>query len=423
MVIISQDDVAAFVSSNPSIEEVSELNAHELRLICEYYGVVISSSASKVKLFNAVRSQLFGDSVDVGSREDHGEASQVNVAESRSVNDELRLLESQIKLKEVGIRQAEAEAKAKEADSETLRLRSWTRSPPNGASKFSAYTCSFCGKPGHKAEFCWTRLQPNTGKPAMIVTEEANTSPVGVMAGLSKADSMPIALVSTQVEESFGKDPDVGTFRPFLSQGTVEVDGVETPVIIFRDSGCLQTLIKEDVVASRKTDKYVVLGSLWGQGVAPLVLVRVKSSCFSGIANVACVQELPVAGVDLILGNDLAGGQMGNVTPPPVLRERPESTAELQQLEDDMPGVFPLCAVTRSMSMTNDHNVTPDVDDSLSLEGLFANPIASQDISSVVNAVTGRVALIAAQEQDDSLRLLFDQVSDSANDSGPTTRY
>ncbi|KAG7156755.1 hypothetical protein Hamer_G006769, partial [Homarus americanus] len=324
--------------------------------------------ASKVKLFNAVRSQLFGDSVDVGLREDHGEASQVNVAESRSVNDELRLLESQIKLKEVGIRQAEGEAiakrvgirqaeaeakakgaevKAKEADSENLRLR---------------------------------------------------IQLVGVMARLSKADSMPIGLVYTKGEaresavsvlasrdfdlfqESFAKDPDVGM---------AEVDGVETPVTILRDSGCLQTLIKE------------------------------------GIANVACVHELPVAGVDLILGNDLAGGQMGNVTPPPVLRERPESTTELQQLEDDMPGVFPLCAVTRSMSMTmtNDYIVTPDVDDSLSLERFFANPIVSQDISSAVNAVTGRVALIAAQEQDDSLRLLFDQVSDSANDSGPTTRY
>ncbi|KAG7168043.1 hypothetical protein Hamer_G018486 [Homarus americanus] len=159
------------------------------------------------------------------------------------------------------------------------------------------------------------------------------------MADLSKADSMPIGLVFTKGEvqksavsvlasrdfdpfqESFAKDPDVGTFRPFLSQGTVEVDGVETPVTILRDSGCLQTLIKEGVVAARKTDKYVVLGSLWGQGVAPLVLVRVKSFCFSGIANVACVHELPVAGVDLILGNDLAGGQMGNVTPPPVLRE------------------------------------------------------------------------------------------------------
>ncbi|KAG7154267.1 hypothetical protein Hamer_G026308, partial [Homarus americanus] len=304
-----------------------------------------------------------------------GEASRVNVAESRSVNDELHLLESQIKLKEaeakakeVVIRQEEAEAKAKE-----VGIR-------------------------HKAEFCWTRLQPNTDKQAMIVTAEANTSPVGVMAGLSKADSIPIALVSTKGEaresavsvlasqdfdlfqESFAKDPDVGTFHPILSQGTVEVDGVETPVTILRDSGCLQTLIKE------------------------------------GIANVACVHELPVAGVDLILGNDLAGGQMGNVTPPPVLRERPESTAKLQQLEDDMPGVFPLCAVTRSMSVTNDHNVTPDVDDSLSLEGLFANPIASQDISSAVNAVTGRVASIAR-------RFITALVSDSANDSGPTTRY
>ncbi|KAG7164150.1 hypothetical protein Hamer_G014280, partial [Homarus americanus] len=279
--------------------------------------------------------------------------------------------------------------------------RSWTRSPPNGASKFSTYACSYRGKPGRKAEFCWTRLQPNTGKPAMIITEETNTSPVGVMPGLSKADSMPTGLISTKGE--FWKDPDVGTFRPFLSQGTVEVNGVETHVTILRDSVCLQTLIKEGDVAARKTDKYVVLGSLWGQGVA-LVVVRVKSSCFSGIANIACVHELPVAGVDLILGNDLAGDQMGNATPPPVLRERPESTTELQQLEDDMPGVFPLCAVTRSMSMTNDHNVTPDVDDSLYLEGLFANPIASQDISSAVNAVTGRVALIAVQEQDDSLR-------------------
>ncbi|KAG7168647.1 hypothetical protein Hamer_G027788, partial [Homarus americanus] len=341
----------------------------------------------------AVRKGKGGDSVDVSLREDHGEATQVNVVESRSVTDELRLLESQIKLKEaeaiarrVVIRQAEAEAKAKE-----VGIR-------------------------HKAEVCWTRLQLNTGKPAMIVTEETSTSPVGVMADLSKADSMPIGLVFTKGEVRVSA-VSVLASRDFdlFQESTVEVDGVETPVTILRDLGCLQTLIKESVVAARKTGKYVVLGSLWGQGVAPLVSVRVKSSCFSGIANVACVHEMLVAGVDLILGNDLAGGQMGNVTPPPVLREKPESTAELQQLEDDMPGVSLLCAVTRSMSMTNDHNVTPVVDDSLSLEGLFANPIASQDISSAVNAVTGRVALIAAQEQDDSFWLLFD--------SGHTTRY
>ncbi|KAG7174176.1 hypothetical protein Hamer_G003074, partial [Homarus americanus] len=294
--------------------------------------------------------------------------------ESRSVTDELRLLESQIKLKEVGIRQVEAEAKAKEAEAIAKR------------EELDAYG----GKPVHKAEVCRTRLQLNTGKPAMIVTEETNTSPVGVMADLSKADSMPIGLVFTKGE---------------VWRVQFRYSPHETLILSRRVLRRTQTLVpfvpfchKARVVAARKTDKYVVLGSLWGQGVAPLVLVHVKSSCFSGIANVTCVHELPVAGVDLILGNDLAGGQMGNVTPPPVLREKPESTVELQQLKDDMPDVFPLCAVTRSMSMTNDHNVTPVVDDSLSLEGLFANPIASQDISSAVNAMTRRVALIAAQE-------------------------
>ncbi|KAG7165813.1 hypothetical protein Hamer_G030069, partial [Homarus americanus] len=283
------------------------------------------------------------------------------------------------------MRQAEAEAKAKVAEAKVQRTfspslhrarqgntnngnfvrnnfvherRSWTRSPPNGASKFS--------------NLLVVSVESRVIRRIFVGQDCSQISAVSVFA------SRDFDLF----QESFAKDPDVGTFRPFLSQGTVEVDGVETPVTILRDSGCLQTLIKEGVVAARKTDKYVVLGSLWSQGAAPLYL-----------------SSLLVARVDLTLCNDLAGGQMGNVTPPPVLRERPESTAELQQLEDDMPGVFPLCAVTRSI------------------------PIASQDISSAVNAVTGRVALIAAQEQDDSLRISFDQESDSANDSGPTTRY
>ncbi|KAG7157169.1 hypothetical protein Hamer_G010010, partial [Homarus americanus] len=331
-------------------------------------------------------------------------------------NDELRLLESQIKLKEIGIRQAEAEAiakrceirqavaeaKAKEADSENLRL----------CMKLGGAGCVryLIGRPNLLhilvvtvesqviRQVCWTRLQLNTGKPAMIVTEETNTSPVGVMADLSKADSMPIGLIFTK-----------GEVRESAVSVLASRDFDPSQENFAKNPDVVSKLSSKSVVAARKTDKYVVLGSLWGQGVAPLVLVRVKSSCFSGIANIACVHELPVAGGDLILGNDLAGGQMGNVTPPPVLREKPESTAELQQLEDDMPGVSPLC----------DHNVTSVVDDSLSSKGLFANPIASQDISSAVIAVTGRVALIAAEEQDDSLRLLFH----SANDSGYTTRY
>ncbi|KAG7160357.1 hypothetical protein Hamer_G001577, partial [Homarus americanus] len=104
-------------------------------------------------------------------------------------------------------------------------------------------------------------------------------------------------------------DPFPGEFtkdrRWYLSsgmQGTVEVDGVETLLTILTDSGCLK-LIKEGVVAARKATTVV-----WD-------CPRVKVASSFGIANVACVHELPVAGVDLILSNDLAGGQMGERNP------------------------------------------------------------------------------------------------------------
>ncbi|KAG7172011.1 hypothetical protein Hamer_G000983, partial [Homarus americanus] len=182
----------------------------------------------------------------------------------------------------------------------------------------------FCGKPSHKAYFCWTRPQPNKVKHERL---QFRFSPHETL------------IFSRRV---LGRTQTLVPFVPFCHKARH-----------YFETGCLQTLIKEGVVAVRKTDKT----SFW----APF-----------GVK----VQLLWFFRVDLILGNDL-----------------------LQQLEDDMP------------------------DNSLSLEGRFANPIASQDISSAVNAVTGRVALIAAQEQEVSLRLLFDLVSDSANDSGPTTRY
>ncbi|KAG7173476.1 hypothetical protein Hamer_G029686, partial [Homarus americanus] len=156
----------------------------------------------------------------------------------------------------------------------------------------------FRGKPGHKAYFCWTRPQPN--------------------------------------KESFGKDhPDVGgTFRPFLSQGTVEVDGVETPPYV------------SSLLVAKEWTSYSV--------------------------TICC-----------------------------------------NSLQMICPAFSLVCC---DSFFVNDHNVTPDVDNSLSLKGRFANPIVSQDISSAV-------ALIAAQEQQVSLRLFFDLMSDSANDSGPTTTY
>lgn len=46
--------------------------------------------------------------------------------------------------------------------------------------------------------------------------------------------------------------------------------------------------------------------------------------------------DLRLQGVDLIVGNDLAGSKIGEFSPPPVLQERPEASAVLQQLKTNM---------------------------------------------------------------------------------------
>ncbi|KAG7158146.1 hypothetical protein Hamer_G008762, partial [Homarus americanus] len=221
--------------------------------------------------------------------------------------------------------------------------RSWTRLPPNGASKFSTNPVE---SQVIRQSFAEQGCSWNTGKPAMIITEETNTSPVGVMAGLSKADSMPIGLISTKGE--FCEWPRRWYLSSLLSQGTVEVDGVETPVTILRDSGCLQTHQRG---------------------------LRARAACcWSGSHT----------------GNDLAGGQMGNVTPPPVLRKSRVYRSELQQL------LKIICP--------------KDV--------LLTRQLLPQDISSAVNAVTESCFNSCARAR----RFITALVSDSANNCAIPTR-
>ncbi|KAK3869405.1 hypothetical protein Pcinc_025278, partial [Petrolisthes cinctipes] len=222
-----------------------------------------------------------------------------------------------------------------------------TASPPTGVFVKSEYLCTFCGKSGHKAEFCWRKR-----KPTLIAFKNAKTK--------SPQKEKPVALVSPPSERETSLQEDlldvsaegshIGAYSPFLSRGFVLENNDNIPITILRDSGSLQTLIRSGITTGEETGKFVVLGSLWGQGSAPLIKIHLNSDCFCGLATVAVLPELPVRGVDLILGNDLAGGNMGQPFSPPVLSERPQTSTELQQLETQEPHLFPLCAVTRSMA-------------------------------------------------------------------------
>ena len=209
--------------------------------------------------------------------------------------------------------------------------------------------------------------------------------------------------------------PDAG-YRAFVSRGSVSGGGVTRPVNILRDSGALQTLLRAGMTTGEEIGEWVILSSIGGRNSAPLVRIHLDSDCFQGEAPVAALPELPVQGVDIILGNDLAGERMGG-TPPPVLQEEPSAVADLKQLEANMPQVFPFCAVTRTMSTRAQTPESPVPQSStqgdeavdLDLSSLFAEPLSAGPCLSSDKMRQGREALITAQREDESLMTMMEQ--------------
>ncbi|XP_076065323.1 uncharacterized protein LOC143039330 [Oratosquilla oratoria] len=136
-------------------------------------------------------------------------------------------------------------------------------------------------------------------------------------------------------------------YQPFLFQGWISIGGDRKRVTILRDSGALQSLILSSLVRSPVVGGNVTVSSLGGLAKVPLVSIDLQSPLYEGLAMVGMVDELPVVGVDVILGNDLVGGKM---CPTPIVSEVPVVSEETEQLERQHPGLFPVCAVTRAMA-------------------------------------------------------------------------
>ena len=104
-----------------------------------------------------------------------------------------------------------------------------------------------------------------------------------------------------------------------------------------------------------------------------------------------------------LLGNDLAGDKV-SVTP--VLVDAPAEQAETEALEDEFPGIFPACVVTRSQA----RGAKRDLDESektmdtgvVLAETFFSDLDPSTDTKSVLS----RAALIEEQKTDPEVRRL-----------------
>ena len=211
--------------------------------------------------------------------------------------------------------------------------------------------------------------------------------------------------------ESHGDSGSVSDmYRGFVSQGEVSdvMDGCQkNPVTILRDTGASQSLMLSSV-SPESTDgeisaKALIQGIDGGYVPVPLRRVVLKSGLVSGIVTVGVVPSLPIDGVDFLLENDLAGDKV-SVTP--VLVDALAEQAETEALEDEFPGIFPACMVTRCQA----RRTKRDLDESekttdtgvLLAETFFSDLDPSADAKSVLS----RAALIEEQKTDPEVRRL-----------------
>ena len=188
--------------------------------------------------------------------------------------------------------------------------------------------CTYCKKPGHLVSRCW-KLH---GKPnACVVPQRATTV---------KAQTKPVKLV-TEVSDDF---------KPFVMQGHVSLIGDETnlqPIVIMRDTGCAQTLILEDALPlsekSYTNTDVLIKGVGMEYSKVPLHKILLKSGLVSGLVTVGVRPKLPIEGVSMLLGNDLAGVK---VIPDPIVTTEPS----VKEDNEEEKKLFPACAITRAMT-------------------------------------------------------------------------
>lgn len=253
--------------------------------------------------------------------------------------------------------------------------------------------CYYCHKPGHLIAECFG-----------LKRKQSNSVPKS--AGFVKL----VAPVDTDRSDQ----PD-SSYAPFLLEGAVSVTGNSAEQIrvkMLRDTGAMQSFICADVLPfSEQTfcgSHVLVQGIEMGLVQVPLHQIHLESKLCTGLVKVAVRESLPVSGVQLILGNDLAGGKVMpllEVFNNPVVSDQPDELAK------SFPETFPVCVVTRAQSRKTEaedlatsfispiflSDMLPDASDKA------VEKVPGSDTSGVKLSVT-RERVIAAQHEDRSLQ-------------------
>ncbi|XP_075934468.1 uncharacterized protein LOC142934010 [Anarhichas minor] len=207
-------------------------------------------------------------------------------------------------------------------------------------------SCHFCHGVGHWKRDCALRKSQNRYNGAQV-------KPAALAAPVSKLVNSDNVSNLTSLTEK----PDLTSFLPFITKGHVSLVGTDrkVPVTILRDTGAFDSFILASALPfSAETDTGFFIPVL-GMGMSvfqvPIHKLVLHSDLFEGEVAMGVRPALPIDGVMLVLGNDVAGARVWPDDPAqPVLVPVPLGSKGPDENEKQYPDVFQACAVTRAMT-------------------------------------------------------------------------
>ena len=237
--------------------------------------------------------------------------------------------------------------------------------------------CEHCGRFNHKSEDCRiakNKLQKEVKPTGLTSLKGFKVSPFNESENSKGVKVKPLIDRSHFVEKNKGikvnplhndksciedeispntESDYMENYKPFISEGVVSLVGDENSsqkVKILRDTGATQSLMLDSVLPLTENSftgaNVLISGVEMGVLEVPLHEVNIKSSLINGNIVIGMRPSLPVEGISLILGNDLAGEK---VMVDPRVVEKPRDDEKTERLAEKFPGIFPASVVTRSM--------------------------------------------------------------------------
>ena len=262
--------------------------------------------------------------------------------------------------------------------------------------------CEHCGRFNHKSEDCRiakNKLQKEVKPTGLTSLKGLKVSPFNESENSKGVKVKPLIDRNNFVEKNKGikvnplhndksciedkispnKESDyMENYKPFISEGVVSLVGDENSsqkVKILRDTGATQSLMLDSVLPLTENSftgaNVLISGVEMGILEVPLHEVNIKSSLINGNIVIGMRPSLPVEGISLILGNDLAGEK---VMVDPRVVEKPRDDENTERLAEKFPGIFPASVVTRSMKAKKE-TIKEQGKEEIGLSGTFLENI------------------------------------------------